>query len=337
MPTPLSRRHFLILSAAATTLGACAQSPLSIAGLTMGTSYRVVVANPGTLGEKNLRQVVETTLAGINKKLSNWDSDSELSGFNAATTTDPMTVSPDLATVMAAADQVHTASAGGFDVTLAPLIDLWGFGPARQRHKAPAQDAIDSVLAQCGQSRYLQRADGRLQKRLPQVQISLSAIGKGYGVDAVARTLDGLGLRNYMVEIGGDLYTAGLNPDGRPWQIGIETPLAHTRTTHQVVDLSARGLATSGDYRNSFTEGRTSYSHILDSSTGRPVTHDTASVSVVADNTMLADAWATALLVLGQQRGLEVAERHNIAALFITRDARHFTTTPSPAFRAQYT
>lgn len=335
MPTPLSRRHFLILSAAATTLGACAQRPLTIAGLTMGTSYRVVVADPDSLGEKDLRHAVETTLAQINKKLSNWDPNSELSRLNAATTTDPVTVSPDLATVMAAADQVHTASAGGFDITLAPLIDLWGFGPAGQGHKAPAQASIDSILAQCGQARCLQLVGGgRVQKRIPQTQISLSAIGKGYGVDAVARTLDGLGLRNYMVEIGGDLYTAGLNPDGRPWQIGIETPLAHTRTTHRVVDLSTRALATSGDYRNSFTENGASYSHILDPRTGRSVTHNTASVSVVADNTMLADAWATALLVLGQQHGRAVADHHNIAALFITRDAASFTTTPSAAFRA---
>ena len=332
----LSRRHFLIMSAAATTLGACAQRPLTVAGLTMGTSYRVIVADPDGLGEKDLRQTVDTTLAQINKKLSNWDPDSELSRLNAATTPEPMAVSPDLATVMATAEQVHTASTGGFDVTLAPLIDLWGFGPAGQGHKAPAQTAIDSVLAQCGQARCLQLAGGRVQKRIPQAQISLSAIGKGYGVDAVARKLDGLGLGNYMVEIGGDLYTAGLNPDGRPWQIGIETPLAHTRTTHQVVELSTRGLATSGDYRNSFTEGDRSYSHILDPRTGRPVTHNTASVSVVAENTMLADAWATALLVLGQEQGQAVADRHNIAALFITRDATGFTTTPSATFRAQY-
>ena len=154
----------------------------------------------------------------------------------------------------------------------------------------------------------------------------------------MAAALDGLGLTDYMVEIGGDLATRGQNPNGTRWQIGVETPSAFERGLNRVLGLSDLAVATSGDYRNYFEEDGTRYSHILDATTGRPITHRTASVSVAAPTTMEADAWATALLVLGRDRGLELAQKRGMAALFIERDRvggeSRFTATASEAFAA---
>ncbi len=338
---PISRRNFLIMSAAAATLGACKSesSVFKITGFTMGTSYSVVaVDHTRAVTETGLRREIEAGLLQVNAQLSNWDPNSEISRFNASRSTDAVAVSPALAEVMNAADLVHTASDGQFDVTLGPLIDLWGFGAADNSVRTPDAAEIEAALGASGQNRTLQVSEGSLQKRVPGTEIYLSAIGKGYGVDVVARKLESLGIKDYMVEIGGDLYTAGNNPEGRPWQIGIETPLAHDRTTHQVVDLSSLGMATSGDYRNYFEQDGVRYSHIIDAQTGRPITHTTASVTVLTENAMLADAWATAMLVLGRERGMEIANNRDLAVLFIERDANathnRFITTPSARFSA---
>jgi thiamine biosynthesis lipoprotein len=175
---------------------------------------------------------------------------------------------------------------------------------------------------------------GSLQKTDSQTQIYLSGIGKGHGVDRVAHALAGLGLTDFMVEIGGDLYSSGRNPDGRPWQIGIEWPDVALSGVERVAKVSNLGMATSGDYRNYFEEDGVRYSHILDAKTGRPVTHKTASATVLAENAMLSDAWATAMLGLGRERGLEIAEEEDLAVLFIERDQKSFKATPSTRFYA---
>ena len=335
----VSRRNFLIMSAAAATLGACKpESPvLKITGFTMGTSYSVIaVDHTRASTETELRREIEAELLQVNARLSNWDPDSEISRFNASTSTDAVAISPALAEVMNAADQVHTASEGQFDVTLGPLIDLWGFGVTDNSVRTPDTAEIEAALGASGQGRTLQLSENAMQKRIPGTEIYLAAIGKGYGVDVVARKLEGLGIKDYMVEIGGDLYTAGNNPEGHPWQIGIETPIAHDRTTHQIIDISNLGMATSGDYRNYFEQDGVRYSHIIDAWTGRPITHTTTSVTVLTENAMLADAWATAMLVLGRERGMEIANNRELAVLFIERDANaphnRFITTPSTRF-----
>lgn len=310
-----------------------------LAGQTMGTSYHIVAIGTD-LDQDALAAAVQDALAAVNAKMSNWDPDSEVSRFSASHSTAPMAVSPEFTHVMAAANEVHRLSGGKFDVTLGPLVELWGFGPRKPEDPVPAAAEITDALAGVGQARLL-RLDakaGTLAKTAPAAGINLSAIAKGYGVDAVAAALQRLGVENYMVEIGGDLAASGENAKGEPWRIGIEKPDAAAQTVQLVVPLSDLGLATSGDYRNYFERDGVRFSHILDPVSGRPVTHRTASVTVIAANAMLADAWATAMLVLGRESGLEVAEAQNLAVLFIDRDVQAgenaYMTAASSAFTA---
>jgi len=303
----------------------------------MGTSYSIVAVDlvSGTT-EEELGQAVKKALGQVDLHLSNWNPNSEISRFNASRSLEPVSMSPMLTEVMQAADEIHLASDGQFDVTLGPLIQLWGFGSKTKKDEAPGEDQITAALQDSGQSRTLKISGNSLQKRLPKTEIYLAAIGKGYGVDVIARVIESFGIKDYLVEIGGDLYASGNNPDGQPWKIGIETPDAHDRTVKKIVGLSNLGMATSGDYRNYFEKEGVRYSHILDAQTGRPITHKTASVTVLAENAMRADAWATAMLVLGRKRGLEIANKRDLAVLFIERDtnAPHtkFKTTSSARF-----
>ena len=332
----LSRRSFIVMPLA---LAACRKgwNVLELSGLTMGTGYNIVaIDHSRDVQQDALQAAVDGALAQVNAQMSNWDDGSEISRFNAARAGDSIAVSPELAQVMQAASEVHDASEGGFDVTVGALIDLWGFGAGRTRSDMPTEAEIAQAMACCGQAQSVELGGGALTKLNSDAGIYLSSIGKGFGVDHVARVLNDFGITDYMVEIGGDLYTAGNNPDGRPWQIGIETPQVHDRGVMQVVGVSGMGMATSGDYRNYFDVDGTRYSHIIDATTGRPVTHDTASVTVMTDNAMLADAWATALLVLGRERGLKIANDRDMAVLFIDRDGAGgksgFKTTASDRF-----
>jgi len=312
---------------------------LRLSGKTMGTTYNVTAIGVD-LDAEALSEAIEDTLADVNAKMSNWDPNSEVSTFSAMESTDPVAVSPEFVTVMAAANDVHAKSGGKFDVTLGPLIELWGFGPRKPEDPLPAEDAIKTALEGVGQSRLLalDTEQSTLAKSAPEVGINLSAIAKGYGVDAVAETLQEFEIENYMVEIGGDLVTKGENIKGEPWRIGIEKPDASAQTVQLVVPVSDLGLATSGDYRNYFENDGRRYSHILDPVSGQPVTHATTSVTVIAQNAMLADAWATAMLVLGREEGLKVAEQHKLAVYFIDRDVTAgedaYITATSSAFDA---
>jgi len=228
-------------------------------------------------------------------------------------------ISPGLEQVMAAAEAVHVASDGRFDTTMGPLIELWGFG-APGAGDLPDADQVADALTRTGHQKTLGLGAGTLQKHQPDAQIYLAAIGKGYGADHVGRALESLGLSDYMIEIGGDIYAAGRNPDGLPWQIGIETPAQSSGGIYGTVGLSGLGMASSGNYRNFFERDGARYAHVIDPVTGRPITHDTASATVLADNAMLADAWSTAMLILGRDRGLDIAEAHDVAVIFIERD-----------------
>ncbi|MCG7630074.1 FAD:protein FMN transferase [Epibacterium sp. MM17-32] len=314
-------------------------SLLELSGLTMGTSYSIVaVDHSKSIDKAELQGAVDQALAQVNRQMSNWDAGSEISRFNAAAQGADVAVSSELHHVMQAAQDVHMASDGAFDVTVGALIDLWGFGAGQTPGTLPSEADIAAAMGCCGQAQSVAVQTGGLTKLNAGAEVYLSSIGKGFGVDQVARVLKGYGITDYMVEIGGDLYTAGRNPDGQPWQIGIETPEAFDRGVTQVVGLSDMGMATSGDYRNFFDHDGKRYSHIIDATTGRPVEHDTASVTVLTDNAMLADAWATAMLVLGRERGLEIANQRDMAVLFLDRavenGATGFTSTASNRFKA---
>ncbi|MEM9012446.1 MAG: FAD:protein FMN transferase [Pseudomonadota bacterium] len=322
-------------------LVACDPGPqtLEFGGETMGTTYTVIALDStGELEVETVQAAVEEALARVNAIMSNWDPNSEISQFNSSESTAPVAISAELAEVMDAANTVHDQSLGRFDVTLGPLIELWGFGARTAESPVPADEAIAAALDVVGQRDVLTLTDApaTLEKLHAGTTVYLAAIAKGYGVDVVGATLEEFGVDNYMVEIGGDLLTAGTNPDGAQWRIGIERPDAANRTVEEVVEMSDLGMATSGDYRNYFEEDGVRYSHIIDAETGRPITHTTASVTVLAESAMMADAWATALLALGQERGLPIADQNNLAAFFIVRDPSsgetRFATTASARF-----
>jgi FAD:protein FMN transferase len=317
--------------------GAAIAETIRLSGDTMGTTYHVTVVDPpADAGEAALGAAVTSVLAEVNGKLSNWDPESEVSRFNAAATTEPIPVSEAMAEVMRVASSAHEISNGRFDVTLAPLIDLWGFGPRQPGDPLPEDEEIEAALATVGQGEMLrlEGAPPTLAKAVPGVSVNLSAIAKGYGIDRVAAALEALGATDYLVEIGGDMMTRGRNPDGEAWSIGIERPDSGGGSIATVVAVSGYGMATSGDYRNYFEAEGVRYSHIIDPTTGRPITHGTASVTVLAANATTADALATALLVMGAEEGLAVAEREDLAAHFITRGGEGFETAYSSAFEA---
>ena len=329
-----SRRSFLILSAAG--LAACrgGAEVLELSGATMGTRYNIL-AIPGStrVDQAALTEAIRVALADVTAEMSNWDASSEISRVNAAAAGETLTLSPNLAGVLASAQDVHRASDGRFDVTVGPLIDTWGFGASGTTPHLPSDAEIAEALAVSGQERVLTLAGDRITKTESDAGIYLAAIGKGHGVDRVADVLRDFGLSDFMVEIGGDLYAAGHNAGGVPWQIGIESPVAGDRALNSVAGISGLGMATSGDYRNFFEEGGTRYSHIIDPATGRPILHRTVSTTVLAETAMMADAWSTAMLVLGRERGLEIAEAEGLAVLFIDREpGTGFVTTASSAY-----
>ena len=311
---------------------------IRILGETMGTTYRVTVVDaPGALTQDTLTEGINDTLAAVNAKMSNWDPSSEVSRFNKDQGTTPVAISQALALVMGAAQDIHFKTDGKFDVTLAPLIDLWGFGPKTPDAPVPADSAIHQALKLVGQNRHLSldTAGKKLQKNQAGVTVNLSAIAKGYGVDAVADYLRTMGIDRFLVEIGGDLITAGLNPEGKAWSIGIEKPDAGQSTVQSILNLSDQAMATSGDYRNFNEHDGVRYSHIIDPTTGWPIRHRTASVTVLADSAMAADGWATAMLVLGEQKGMKLAEQQSLAVLFITKGDTLFTSSSSSHFETR--
>lgn len=304
-----------------------------ISGETMGTTYLVkVVDGPAELGDEALRERIEARLTAVNAALSNWQKDSEVSRFNASPSTDPVPISSAFHDVMAHSFAIHEQSQQRFDVTLAPLINLWGFGPRKGSTPIPGDTAISDALRHVGMSRLLTLSAGALRKIAPEVTINLSAIAKGFGVDQVAEVIESAGIANYLVEIGGELRTKGHNAQGNAWRLGIEKPDAGGRTVQLVVPLSGYAMATSGDYRNFIEHEGNRYSHIIDPVTGRPVTHGLASVTVISETATVADGWATALLVLGDTAGVELADTLGIAAYFIVRSEAGFSVRRTKQF-----
>jgi FAD:protein FMN transferase len=317
-------------------LASCDRSPdvIQLSGETMGTTYHVTVVDPPSeVSVAGLQDAVEVALANVNHQMSNWDPNSEVSLFNASTSTEPVEISASLADLLQTAEAIHVLSGGMYDVTVAPLVELWGFGKRQPGEPIPSNSEIDSALEVVGQGRLIELLPGpRLAKLRPEVTINLSSIAKGYGIDRVADTLREAGVERYLVEIGGDLVTAGENPSGQSWAIGIEKPEPDARVVELAVNVTDLGMATSGDYRNFFEKDGVRYSHIIDPTTGRPITHHTTSVTVVAKNAMRADGLATALLAMGESSGMDVAEENNIAAMFISREEDKLVTRTTSAF-----
>ncbi|NLS90654.1 MAG: FAD:protein FMN transferase [Planctomycetaceae bacterium] len=307
----------------------------AFSGATMGTTYSVKVAGLSTAANRDrLAAEIQGQLDRINRLMSTYDPDSELSRFNASDSGQWFPVSPETARVVAEAIRVGDLSGGALDVTVGPIVDLWSFGPeARPQGVLPTGEEITAAMSTVGYTRLEVRHDPpALRKPSPACRVDLSSLAKGFAVDQVVERLEELGIDRYMVEVGGEIRTAGLNSSGNPWQIAVELPTTEGRGIQRVVPLDGRAMATSGDYRNYFEQDGVRFCHIIDPRAGRPVSHRLASVSVLADNCMRADALATALFVLGPEEGLQLAAEHSIPALFLVRTDRGFAEYPISHF-----
>lgn len=334
---------FLALLGAATAARADdAPRLLSWEGRTMGTTYLVKIAGvaPDDALVAELRAAVEQKFDELNRQMSNYRPDSELSRFNASASPEPFLVSAEFAQVVRHALALSRDSGGAFDPTVGPLVDLWGFGAPGRRADLPSDAEVEAARAQCGAGHLQVTSEGALRKDIPGLRLDLGGIAKGYGADVAAQILRDRGYSNVFVAVCGEIVAFGSNPDGLPWQVGVERPiqdLPRGADHIAVVPLSGRALSTSGDTYNYFLDAEgTTYSHILDPATGRPIQHRLASVTVIGPRGLVADGLATTLYVLGPERGLAWIEaRPDYAALFIVRTgADEFQLVPSARFPA---
>lgn len=305
-------------------------------GPTMGTKYTVRVADPvsDTLWNR-LAQTIVTTLNSVDSKMSTYRADSELSRFNAARSTEPFAVSAQTARVFDLALQVGRETEGAYDITVGPLVNAWGFGPQGPTTQ-PTDEEIEILLSQIGYDKLKINVNtNEIWKWQSDIYCDLSSIAKGFASDEVARALLELDIRNFMVEVGGEVRAEGLNAEGKPWRLGLRNPVRDSSDYFRIVPLSGMSMATSGDYQNIYTTDGKRYSHIIDPRTGRPVESSLTSVTVLHDECAMADAYATALTVLGPEAGLEFAEKMSLAAVFIARqDDGTFSETSTTAFDA---
>ncbi len=296
------------------------QMPVTLSGATMGTYYQVkYFPNDLAPSASTVQSEIDLVLADIVDLMSTYEVDSEVSRFNRLGLKQWFVLSERTYQVLELAQQISADSQGLFDVTIGPLVDLWGFGVIQTGDKLPKASDIQKGLDRVGYQKLELNADLKSVRKLADVSIDLSAIAKGYAVDQVAQVLKRQGLDRFMVEIGGELAISGVKPNGRAWQVAIESPDVQMRRVHTVLRVRDVGIATSGDYRNYFEYEGQRYTHTLDPRSGYPVSHALASVTVIAASTVLADAWATALLAAGLQQAMALAQQHNLAAVFISR------------------
>jgi len=306
------------------------QAPLfEYHGATMGTTYVVKLAHAGiSRGQFRVwTKECQSLLRNINHSMSHYDSKSELSHINRSRDIHgAIELSAPLAIVLRRAKEIYFETAGFFDVTVAPLVNLWGFGP-EDTVAIPSDADVQKKLAFIGSDKYFVTGELRFKKTIPELMIDLSAIAKGYAVDVLAGFFQEQGCRNFMIEIGGEVRCEGENPEGQVWKIGIENP-TKPKDTFSIVVLHNKAMATSGDYRKFVLHEGVKYSHTINPKTGFPVKHSVASVTVIAPTCIDADAYATALHVMGLENGLAWLENHpDIEAYFVLRGADQTLST----------
>jgi thiamine biosynthesis lipoprotein len=312
---------------------------LFLFGETQGTTYSITIHGlPPDLSEAEVRSIVELELASIDRQVSNWNHSSEISLFNAFRESDWYPVSEATCKVIAAGLNVSRETQAAFDMTVKPLVELWGFGVDSSVSELPSDTQIASTLSQVGWEKIEVRADFRaIRKTNPGMQVDLAGIAQGYSVDRIADSLEQAGITMFLVEIGGEAVSRGKKQDGTPWRIGIERPdqaINAQGSIQAVIKLENLAIATSGDYRHFRLIGNQRYSHIIDSRSGHPIRHNLASVSVVTKTCTEADALSTALMVMGESDGYSWANKHNVAAMFITRHNDNYSVKVTPQFIA---
>ncbi|MGL4474710.1 MAG: FAD:protein FMN transferase [Shewanella sp.] len=317
-------------------MSGCSPTPdmVKLSGHTMGTTYHIsVVANDKLPSSEQLQQQIDTALELVNDQMSTYRPNSELSRFNQADINTPIAVSMDTIKVIDAGIDLQQKTAGALDITLGPLVNMWGFGPDKRPTTEPSQAQIDDAMTHTGIDKIT--IDGvTLAKSTPGLYVDLSSIAKGFGVDKVASILASYQVTGYLVEIGGEIAAFGHKIDGSSWRVAIEQPSDNGREVQQVIELGNMAMATSGDYRNYYEFDGERFSHLIDPRTGYPIKHNLASVTVLYENCMIADGFATAMMVLGTESSLALAQKLNLAIMLIEKNNQGFVVHYSPAFKA---
>jgi len=315
---------------------ACARSPqeLELSGPTMGTTYTVkVAAPPASLDSARLRATIDDVLAQIDRSMSGYRSDSEVARFNASASTQWYEVSGDLAALAQAALDISEKSGGAFDITVAPLVAAWGFGPAGEPKVLPNVEQLAQLGASVGYRKlHVQLDPPALRKDIAELSIDLNGIAPGFAVDRLAARLEALHAENFMIDIGGEIRARGHNAHGDPWHIAIERPVDTQRAPYAGVWLNGASVSTSGEYRDYYERDGHRYSHTIDPRTRQPLDRAPGSVVVIAASTTLADGWATALNVLGPREGLMLAAKEHMPVLYIERQGNGWRSQSTPEF-----
>jgi thiamine biosynthesis lipoprotein len=298
-------------------------------------SVKVVTARDEleSTGFGDVDRALRASLDRINRLMSTWDPDSELSRFNRSTGLQPFPVSPETFEVFKWSINVGILTGGALDVTIGPLVDAWGFGPSGPRNAVPTNEEIERLREAMGPDRIeLNPAALTVRKTRPEVRCDLSSVVPGYAADRLSTELSNRGFTDFLVDVGGEVRTRGRNETGAAWQVAIERPTLHGDASQRLVPISDLAITTAGDYRKYREVDGQRVTHILDPRTGRPVTHRLASVTVIDPLAVRADAFDTALMVLGRDEGMALATKLNLAALFIERTGEGFTEHATPRF-----
>lgn len=336
--TPVAALRGLLLTLLLALAG-CQPTPPAqtrIQGKTMGTYYVVTLSDSYPGGEPALKSDVESLLARMNKEISTYDPGSLISRFNQGPANIPFAIPPAMAIIVQQGIDAGKLTNGKLDVTVGPLVNLWGFGPDKKPTKVPSDELITQTRQKTGLGNLhvITSVDAdTLQKDIPDLYVDLSAIAKGFGVDKVAEYLESLGARNYLVEIGGELRINGVNGKGHPWRVAIEKPTAGTGTVQEVIVPGDNGVATSGDYRNYYELDGQRFSHTIDPRSGKPIQHRLVSVTVIHPSCMTADGLATVFMVMGTEKSLAYANERGLAIFVITKTDNGFEEAYSDAFK----
>lgn len=316
---------------------AAENAPLVLEGKTMGTSWRVSLAGVDAQRAPELRRQIQAQLDADDRLLSTWKDDSALMQFNHSTSTAPWPVDAAMADIVTLSLRIGHKMQDAMDITVGPLVNLWGFGPDKQPVATPDAAQITAARARTGLQhlRVINAADSQwLQKDIPDLFVDLSTVGEGYAADHLAQLMARNGISRYLVSVGGALASRGMNAEGKPWRVAIQKPTDRENAVQAVVDINGHGISTSGSYRNYYELDGKRISHVIDPRSGRPIDHKLVSVTVISPTALEADAWDTGLMVLGTERAKEVVTREGLAVMMIMKEGDGFTTWMSPQFSA---
>lgn len=311
-----------------------------ISGTAMGTTYRVTVVPRSSQGMGRLQRIIRCRLADLDNIFSIFNPASEISRFNRLPPGNPFPLSPDLYHLITRAKKIHQLTEGAWDATIKPLVDIWGFGNLPGNKDIPNDSAVDTALEETGFHRliYNTSPDGLPLLISPEdkIQLDLGGIAKGYGVDALAEILVQEGVNHFLVEIGGEIIARGCNPGGKPWTVGVAQPdnCKQNQELFCSINLNNLAVATSGTCQNFFHQSEESYSHLIDPANGRPISNRLLSATVTAPECTLADSLATAFMIIGPEKSLEIADRlDRIECLLLLKCDRGLRSFESVGFQ----